>query len=30
VEREMWMIGLALIAVGLVWHAFRQYVAGGA
>lgn len=30
VEREIWMIGLALIAVGLVWHAFRQYVAGGA
>jgi APA family basic amino acid/polyamine antiporter len=30
VEREIWMIGLALIAVGLVWHAIRQYIAGGA
>jgi APA family basic amino acid/polyamine antiporter len=27
VERQIWMVGLALIAVGLVWHGLRQYFA---
>jgi basic amino acid/polyamine antiporter, APA family len=27
VEREVWMVGLALIGIGLVWHALRRYVA---
>jgi APA family basic amino acid/polyamine antiporter len=27
VERQVWMVGLALIAAGLVWHAVRQYMA---
>jgi APA family basic amino acid/polyamine antiporter len=27
VEREVWMIGLALIAAGLLWHGLRQYFA---
>ena len=27
VEREIWMVGLGLIAVGLVWHAAARYLA---
>jgi basic amino acid/polyamine antiporter, APA family len=26
VEREVWMVGLALIAAGLLWHGLRRYV----
>jgi APA family basic amino acid/polyamine antiporter len=26
VEREVWMIGLALITAGLLWHGLRRYV----
>jgi len=27
VERQIWMVGLGLIATGLVWHALAQYLA---
>jgi basic amino acid/polyamine antiporter, APA family len=27
VEREIWMVGLALIAGGLLWHGLAQYSA---
>jgi APA family basic amino acid/polyamine antiporter len=26
VERDVWMVGLALIGAGLVWHALRRYL----
>jgi APA family basic amino acid/polyamine antiporter len=27
VEREVWMVGLALIAAGLLWHGLRPHLA---